>query len=120
MASKSFSATTDQISGNYPKAPGYERGPLSPNRGNESSMGRLRTHSLNMAHLDLGRRCNVSSFDAAPGTSLPSHSSLCRSDSGFHAVTGDWSLFSVVGILYYNYHCNFSHKLFKLPVGSSG
>uniref|UniRef100_A0A7I4Z315 RING finger protein unkempt n=1 Tax=Haemonchus contortus TaxID=6289 RepID=A0A7I4Z315_HAECO len=92
MASKSFSATTDQISGNYPKAPGYERGPLSPNRGNESSMGRLRTHSLNMAHLDLGRRCNVSSFDAAPGTSLPSHSTLCRSDSGFHAVTEELTL----------------------------
>ncbi|EPB71177.1 hypothetical protein ANCCEY_09736 [Ancylostoma ceylanicum] len=87
MVTKGFSATTDQISSSYPKAPGYERGPLSPNRNNESSMGRLRTHSLNMAHLDLGRRCNVSGFEAAPGTSLPSHSSLCRSDSGFHAVT---------------------------------
>lgn len=89
---KAYSATTDQISSSYPKAPGYERGPLSPNRNNESSMGRLRTHSLNMAHLDLGRRCNVGSFEAAPGTSLPSHSSLCRSDSGFHAVTEELSL----------------------------
>ncbi|KAL6723014.1 hypothetical protein Aduo_018067 [Ancylostoma duodenale] len=107
MVTKGFSATTDQISSSYPKAPGYERGPLSvrgfvfclpswelclPNRSNESSMGRLRTHSLNMAHLDLGRRCNVSGFEAAPGTSLPSHSSLCRSDSGFHAVTEELSL----------------------------
>ncbi|RCN42903.1 hypothetical protein ANCCAN_11127 [Ancylostoma caninum] len=92
MVTKGFSATTDQISSSYPKAPGYERGPLSPNRNNESSMGRLRTHSLNMAHLDLGRRCNVSGFEAAPGTSLPSHSSLCRSDSGFHAVTEELSL----------------------------
>ncbi|KJH46553.1 hypothetical protein DICVIV_07371, partial [Dictyocaulus viviparus] len=87
IASKGYSATTDQISSSYPKAPGYERGPLSPNRSSESSMGRLRTHSLNMAHMDLGRRCNVGGFEALPGSSLPSHSSLCRSDSGFHAVT---------------------------------
>ncbi|WKY16612.1 hypothetical protein Q1695_001336 [Nippostrongylus brasiliensis] len=92
MVNKGYSATTDQISCSYPKAPGFERGPLSPNRSSESSMGRLRTHSLNMAHLDLGRRCNVSGFEAAPGTSLPSHSSLCRSDSGFHAVTEELSL----------------------------
>ncbi|KAJ1356212.1 hypothetical protein KIN20_013884 [Parelaphostrongylus tenuis] len=91
-ASKSYSATTDQISSSYPKAPGYERGPLSPNRNNESSMGRLRTHSLNMAHMDIGRRCNVSGFEAVPGSSLPSHSSLCRSDSGFHAVTEELTL----------------------------
>ncbi|KIH48051.1 hypothetical protein ANCDUO_21884, partial [Ancylostoma duodenale] len=29
MVTKGFSATTDQISSSYPKAPGYERGPLS-------------------------------------------------------------------------------------------
>uniref|UniRef100_A0A1I7WU38 Uncharacterized protein n=1 Tax=Heterorhabditis bacteriophora TaxID=37862 RepID=A0A1I7WU38_HETBA len=32
--------------------------------------------------------CTITGFDGAPGTSLPSHSSLCRSDSGFHAITG--------------------------------
>lgn len=80
-------ASTELISNSYPKAPGYERGPLSPNRA-ESALGRLRTHSLNMGHMDMATRNEFTGFDGAPGTSLPSHSSLCRSDSGFHAVTG--------------------------------
>ncbi|VDL69121.1 unnamed protein product [Nippostrongylus brasiliensis] len=29
MVNKGYSATTDQISCSYPKAPGFERGPLS-------------------------------------------------------------------------------------------
>lgn len=79
---KQYSTNSDLISSSYPKAPGFERGPLSPNRA-DSALGRLRTHSLNMGHLDMAARHEFTGFDT--GT----HSSLCRSDSGFHAVGED-------------------------------
>ncbi|CAD6188845.1 unnamed protein product [Caenorhabditis auriculariae] len=78
-------ATTDILSSSYPKAPGFERGPISPMRNDQ--LGRLRTHSLNMGHLDIIRRnMMLSGIGIDSGSSLPSHSSLCRSDSGFNGV----------------------------------
>ncbi|UMM42610.1 hypothetical protein L5515_018372 [Caenorhabditis briggsae] len=87
-------ATTDSISSSYPKAPGFERSPIAGSfefqplgRGDQ----RLRTHSLNMGHLDMLKRTMIisgglQSLDSG-NPALTSHSSLCRSDSGFNVVT---------------------------------
>ncbi|PAV86528.1 hypothetical protein WR25_24260 [Diploscapter pachys] len=107
IAPKSPYASTDLISSSYPKAPGFERGPLSPNSRGMEPLNRLRTHSLNMGHLDMARRQMLTSFgggDLASGSSLPSHSSLCRSDSGFHApplggLSGQPAMSSITGTL---------------------
>lgn len=85
-------ATTDSISSSYPKAPGYERSPIVGSfemppigRGDQ----RLRTHSLNMGHLDMLKRNMIingmTSIDSG-NPALTSTSSLCRSDSGFNVV----------------------------------
>uniref|UniRef100_A0A1I7USH3 C3H1-type domain-containing protein n=1 Tax=Caenorhabditis tropicalis TaxID=1561998 RepID=A0A1I7USH3_9PELO len=83
-------ATTDSISSSYPKAPGYERSPIVGSfefgRGDQ----RLRTHSLNMGQLDMFKRNMILSgglqgLDSG-NPALTSHSSLCRSDSGFNVV----------------------------------
>ncbi|EFO82246.1 hypothetical protein CRE_00485 [Caenorhabditis remanei] len=88
-------ATTDNIiSNSYPKAPGFERSPIVGSfeyqpigRGGDQ---RNRTHSLNMGHLDMLKRSMIitgglSALDSG-NPALTSHSSLCRSDSGFNVV----------------------------------
>lgn len=57
---------------NYPKAPGFERVQISPQRVAESAIGRIRTSSLNMGQLDLG----FSVAGESLVSSLPSYSSL--------------------------------------------
>ncbi|GMR60664.1 hypothetical protein PMAYCL1PPCAC_30859 [Pristionchus mayeri] len=84
--SKPIYRSDDSISSSYPKAPGFERGgPLSPYERMEKPGSRIRTHSLNMGNIDLGS--GLTPFDIM-GTSLPSHSALNRSDSGFNAMSG--------------------------------
>lgn len=84
-------ATTDSLSSSYPKAPGYERSPISGGFDFGRGDQRLRTHSLNMGHLDMLKRNMILSgglqgLDSG-NPALTSHSSLCRSDSGFNVVT---------------------------------
>uniref|UniRef100_A0A8R1I3H5 C3H1-type domain-containing protein n=1 Tax=Caenorhabditis japonica TaxID=281687 RepID=A0A8R1I3H5_CAEJA len=91
MSKQNFSST-DSILSNYPKAPGYERSPLVGNyEWSREEERRNRTRSLNMGHLDIIKRqmmLNGGGLAALdPGNpSLTSHSSLCRSDSGFNVV----------------------------------
>ncbi|KAM3725604.1 RING finger protein unkempt [Dirofilaria immitis] len=59
---------------NYPKAPGFERVQISPQRVTDSAIGRIRTSSLNMGQLDLGY--SVTSANEALVSSLPTFSSL--------------------------------------------
>lgn len=84
-------ATTDSLSSSYPKAPGYERSPITGGFDFGRGDQRLRTHSLNMGHLDMLKRNMILSgglqgLDSG-NPALTSHSSLCRSDSGFNVVT---------------------------------
>ncbi|KAL3982511.1 hypothetical protein ACH3XW_47460 [Acanthocheilonema viteae] len=58
----------------YPKAPGFERVQISPQRVADSAIGRIRTSSLNMGQLDLGY--SVTSANEALVSSLPTFSSL--------------------------------------------
>ncbi|CAJ0566966.1 unnamed protein product, partial [Mesorhabditis spiculigera] len=84
-----FSSSRDDLmSSSYPKAPGFERGPLSPNCQADQ---RIRTYSLNIGTLDMARRAAMLSgqWGATQGDTggLANASNLCRSDSGFHAVS---------------------------------
>ncbi|CAI2356349.1 unnamed protein product [Caenorhabditis sp. 36 PRJEB53466] len=89
-------SSSDSISSSYPKAPGFERSPLVGNFDvtQFQALGgrdtRLRTHSLNMGHLDMLKRSlilnqGLSAIDHS-NPALTSHQSLCRSDSGFNVV----------------------------------
>ncbi|CAI5455675.1 unnamed protein product [Caenorhabditis angaria] len=84
-------ATTDSLSSSYPKAPGYERGPMSVtgfDAQRNDQTGRFRTHSLNIGHLDmLQRNLVLNGGLTAIDNTLASQASLCRSDSGFNVVT---------------------------------
>ncbi|VDM43476.1 unnamed protein product [Toxocara canis] len=62
----------ENVSSNYPKAPGYERVQISPQHAAESAIGRIRTSSLNMGQLDLGFSVSGESLVS----SLPSYSAL--------------------------------------------
>ncbi|CAJ0948923.1 unnamed protein product, partial [Mesorhabditis belari] len=89
-AQRAFSTSRDDLMSNsYPKAPGFERGPLSPNYQPDQ---RNRTYSLNIGNLDMARKAALLSGQWGPTQvgetgGLAAASNLCRSDSGFHAVS---------------------------------
>lgn len=81
---KSFGTSRDDlISSSYPKAPGFERGPTSPNCNQQDQ--RNRTYSLNIGHLDMAKRTAVRTGQWE--CNLLANAALARSDSGFHNVS---------------------------------